>query len=70
MKLDQLYEHRPAYLFHVTPIWNLIDILLTNSLDKGQHWGGHFEPDGIRLTRSYKPRLYFLQKMVAIRVVC
>jgi len=59
MRYQELNENRPAYLFHGTFMWALLNIIHEDSLDKGQHWGRDNELDGVRLSRDIRAASLF-----------
>lgn len=58
---DTSEDNLPAFLFHGTNVYHLLNILRTNSLDEGVHWGKPDEPHGPRLTKSAKVAYSFGQ---------
>lgn len=63
MRLIQVLEGRDAPLYHGTQMPSLLSILfLSGVLNKGAHWGRPGEPDGVRLTRSFKTARTFAEE--------
>jgi len=57
MKLNDI-----EFLYHGTTISPLASILRDGVIEKGVHWGRVGEPDGVRLTRSYKIAKTFAER--------
>lgn len=59
VEMNILNEAKTAPLYHGTNLLFLAAIVKSDYLSKGVHWGKKGEPDGPRLTRSYRVAMTF-----------